>query len=213
MTAVPLRNVIVPDAELRPVAERIQIMGMPAVSPDITTITELLALPEDGMRHELLDGVHAVTPSPALVHQAMLREVMSLLVEALKGQDDLHLFSSPADVVLGPRTLVQPDVFVVRQQPGTRLRRWEDVGVPVLAVEFLSPETAVRDRGVKRRIYQQAGVPEYWIVDLDARLVERWRPEDTRPEVLNETLVWDLPVGSGRLSIDLPSLFEKVLGP
>lgn len=116
-------------------------------------------------------------------------------------------------MVLGPRTLVQPDVFVVRQQPGTRLRRWEDVGVPVLAVEFLSPGTAVRDRGVKRRIYQQAGVPEYWIVDLDARLVERWRPEDTRPEVLSETLEWDLPVGSGRLRIDLPSLFEKVLGP
>jgi Uma2 family endonuclease len=213
MTTACAWNVIMLDAELRPVAERIQIMGMPAVSPDITTIAELLALPEDGMRHELLDGVHAVTPSPALLHQAVLREVMSLLVESLKGQDDLHLFSSPADVVLGPRTLVQPDVFVVRQQPGTRLRRWEDVGVPVLAVEFLSPGTAVRDRGVKRRIYQHAGVSEYWIVDLDARLVERWRPEDTRPEVLSETLEWDLPLGAGRLHIDLPSLFEKVLGP
>ncbi len=188
-------------------------MGMPAMSSSVTTIAELLALPEDGMRHELLDGVHAVTPSPALLHQAVLREVMSLLIESLRGQEDLHLFSSPADVVLGPRTLVQPDLFVVRQQPGTRLRRWEDVGVPVLAVEFLSPGTAVRDRGAKRRIYQQAGVPEYWIVDLDARLVERWRPADTRPEVLSETLVWDLPVGSGRLRVDLPSLFEKVLGP
>lgn len=206
-------DAIVPHAELRPVAERIQIMGMPAMSSPVTTIAELLALPEDGMRHELLDGVHAVTPSPALLHQAVLREVMSLLIESLRGQEDLHLFSSPADVVLGPRTLVQPDLFVVRQQPGTRLRRWEDVGVPVLAVEFLSPGTAVRDRGVKRRIYQQAGVPEYWIVDLDARLVERWRPADTRPEVLSETLVWDLPVGSGRLRVDLPSLFEKVLGP
>jgi len=213
MTAASPQDAIVPHAELRPVAEGTHIMGMPAVSPNITTIAELLALPEDGMRHELLDGVHAVTPSPALLHQAVLREVMSLLIESLKGQEDLHLFSSPADVVLGPRTLVQPDVFVVRQQPGTRLRRWEDVGVPVLAVEFLSPGTAVRDRGAKRRIYQQAGVPEYWIVDLDARLVERWRPTDSRPEVLSEALVWDLPVGSGRLSIDLPRLFETVLGP
>lgn len=199
-------------AELPPVAEGRQIMGMPAVSHEITTIAELLALPEDGLRHELLDGVHAVTPAPALPHQAALREFMILLVEALRGQDALHVFSSPADVVLGPRTLVQPDVFVVPQAPGTRLRRWEDVGVPVLALEFLSPGTAVRDRGVKRRIYQGAGVAEYWIVDLDARLVERWRPEDTRPEVLNETLLWDFPVGAGHLTLDLPRLFERVLG-
>jgi Uma2 family endonuclease len=213
MTAACPRNVIVLDAELRPVAERIQIMGMPAVSPDITTIPELLALPEDGMRHELLDGVHAVTPSPALLHQAVLREMETAVAEVLKGQDRFQLFWSPADVVLGPRTLVQPDLFVVEQQPGQRLRSWADVGVPVLALEVLSPGTAVRDRGVKRRIYQQAGVPEYWIVDLDARLVERWRPEDTRPEVLSETLDWDLPVGTGHLRIDLPSLFDKVLGP
>ncbi len=205
-------DAIVPHAELRPVAERIQIMGMPAMSSPVTTIAELLALPEDGMRHELLDGVHAVTPSPVLLHQAVLREMEAAVAEVLKGQDRLQLFWSPADVVLGPRTLVQPDLFIVEQRPGERLRSWADVGVPVLALEVLSPGTAVRDRGVKRRIYQQAGVSEYWIVDLDARLVERWRPEDVRPEVLSETLVWDLPLGSGRLSIDLPNLFEKVLG-
>jgi Uma2 family endonuclease len=200
-------------AELHPVAEELQIMGMPAVSPEITTIAELLALPEDGMRHELLDGVHAVTPAPALLHQAVLREIMLALGEALKGQDGFLLFSSPADVVLGPRTLVQPDLFVVRQPPGQRLRSWSDVGVPVLAVEFLSPGTAVRDRGAKRRIYQRAGVAEYWIFDLDARLVERWRPEDARPEILTETLVWNLPGEAGSLSVDLPNLFARVLGP
>jgi Uma2 family endonuclease len=204
---------IVGHAELRHIPEDLQIMVMPALSPEVTTIAELLALPEDGLRHELLDGVHAVTPAPALLHQAMLRELMILLAGALKGVDGLHLFSSPADVILGPQTLVQPDVFVVRQKPGQPLRSWSDVGVPVLAVEFLSPGTAARDRGAKRLIYQQAGVAEYWIVDLDARLVERWRPEDTRPEVISETLVWDLPGEAVRLNVDLPSLFEKVLGP
>ncbi|HEY6108725.1 MAG TPA: hypothetical protein VIV56_07465, partial [Gemmatimonadales bacterium] len=57
---------IVADAELPFLAEEVEIMGMPAASPDVTTIADLLALPEDGMRHELLDGVHVVTPAPAL---------------------------------------------------------------------------------------------------------------------------------------------------
>ena len=185
-------------------------MGMPAAPPVVTTITELLALPEDGLRHELLDGVHVVTPAPALFHQAMVRELMALFTPALQGQDRFHLFASPADVVLGPRTLVQPDVFVVERQPGRPLRRWEDVGVPVLAVEILSPTTAPRDRGAKRRIYQHAGVAEYWIVDLDARLIERWRPGDTRPEIQDDRIAWqagDLP----DLTIDLTALFTRVL--
>ncbi|HSD30451.1 MAG TPA: Uma2 family endonuclease [Gemmatimonadales bacterium] len=183
---------------------------MPAASPDVTTIAELLALPEDGLRHELLDGVHVVTPAPALLHQAMVRELMALLIPALQGQDRFHLFSSPADVILGVRTLVQPDVFVVVRQPGKPLRCWEDVGVPVLAVEILSPATATRDRGAKRHIYNQAGVGEYWIVDLDARLFERWRPRDSRPEIIDERLVWK--VGEvPELLIDVTALFARVL--
>src|ERR1051325_45110 len=111
----------------------------------------------------------------------------------------------------GVLTLVQPDLFVVRKQPGQILKRWNEVGVPVLAIEFLSPGTAARDRGAKRRIYQGAGVAEYWIVDLDARLVERWRPGDARPEVVSEELVWEpLPAIAARL--DLPTLFARVLG-
>lgn len=205
----PCRNV--GHAELRFTHGEIDIMGMPAAPPDVTTIDELLALPEDGRRHELLDGVHAVTPAPSLFHQFMVRELMTVLAAGLQGQDRFHLLSSPADIVLGARTLVQPDVFVIERQPGMPLRRWEDVGVPVLAVEVLSPATATRDRGAKRRLYQRAGVAEYWIVDLDARLIERWRPGDERPEILDHRLVWQM----GELpeaTIDVPALFARALG-
>ena len=188
-------------------------MAMPTRQETITTIEELLALPEDGLRHELLDGVHVVTPAPALPHQTVLGEVGFRLRKTLEGSDQLVVLHSPADIVLGPRTLVQPDLFVVKKQPGQLLREWSDVGIPVLAVEVLSPSTAARDRGRKRRIYQEAGVTEYWIVDLDARLVERWRPGDSRPEVVNEVLVWE-PTGSiPPIQIDLPALFASVLGP
>jgi Uma2 family endonuclease len=187
-------------------------MAMPTHEAAVTTIEELLALPDDGLRHELLDGVHAVTPAPEYLHQAVLWEFLFALGKAREGQDELVVLTSPADIALSPRTLVQPDVFVIRKPPNVRLARWRDVGVPILAIEFLSPSTAARDRGTKRRIYQHAGVAEYWIVDLDARLVERWRPEDQRPEILTETLHWNPGTGVIAVGIDLPPLFRKVLG-
>jgi len=198
-------------AELPPLALDIQIMVMPALAPEITTIDALLVLPDDGMRHELLDGVHAVTPSPAYHHQVILREIEHRIVAALDEQHRYQVLWSPADIVLGPRTLVQPDLFVIDVPPGKRVRSWADVGVPVLVVEVLSPGTAARDRGTKRRIYQQAGVAEYWIIDMDARLVERWRPADDRPEVLSETLRWQPDSTASPLDIDLQALFAQIL--
>ena len=184
-------------------------MGMPAAHPPVSTIAELLALPADGLRHELLDGVHVVTPAPALLHQRAVGGVWAHLRAAVAGRDDVETFTSPADVVLGPRTLVQPDLFVVRRTPGQRLTRWADVGIPLLAVEVLSPGTAPRDRGAKRKIYQRAGVSEYWIVDLEVRLIERWRPDDRRPEIADETLAWRLTGGAGG-RLEVRRLFEEV---
>lgn len=186
-------------------------MVMPTRETAVTTIEELLALPDDGLRHELLDGVHVVTPAPELAHQATLGEFHIALGKALEGQDELQLLTSPADIVLAPRTLVQPDVFVVRKQPGQIFKKWSAVGVPVLAIEFLSRSTAARDRGAKRRIYQRAGVAEYWIVDLDARLVERWRPGDDRPEVLSADLEW-MPLPTVSVHLDLPGMFARAMG-
>ena len=68
--------------------------------------------------------------------------------------------------------------------------------------------SARADRIVKRRIYQQHEVPEYWIIDLDARLIERWRPADTRPELVSDTLVWKPSVGTAPLEIEVSSLVE-----
>jgi Uma2 family endonuclease len=185
-------------------------MGMPAPSAPqpVTTIEALLALPQDGLRHELLDGAHVVTPSPSLRHQLVLRELYDELAAAIRGAE-LELFWGPADLRLGPQTLVQPDLFLIRSAPGNRPRAWTDVDVPLLAIEILSPETAARDRGAKRRLYLEAGVEEYWIVDIDARLVERWRPGDERPEVVHGTLAWSLSPGASG-SLDLPALFEHL---
>ena len=83
----------------------------------------------------------------------------------------------------------------------------------LLVIEVTSPSTARQDRQLKRRRYQRAGVPEYWIVDLDARIVERWRPQDERPEILDEQLTWQPQPGAAPLEIDLVSLFARVCDP
>ena len=192
---------------LRRSAEGGQNMSMPALRP-VTTIDELLALPEDGQRHELLDGVHVVSPAPAYLHQKVLMRFTKALLEAVAARDDLQLLASPADIVLGPRTLVQPDLFVLRIDPANPPMTWKDVGVPLLAVEVLSPSTAPRDRGAKRRIYQRAGVAEYWVVDSDAALIERWMPGDVRPEIVDVVLTWDID-GERLLEQRVEALFSR----
>jgi Uma2 family endonuclease len=198
---------IVRHVYLRRSAEEGQTMSMPALRP-VTTIDELLALPEDGQRHELLDGVHVVTPAPAYVHQDVLMRLTALLLGAVGERPHLKLLASPADIVLGPKTLVQPDLFVLRIDPAKPPKSWKDVGVPLLAIEVLSPSTAPRDRGAKRRIYQRAGVAEYWVVDSDAALIERWMPSDVRPEIVDEVLTWDID-GEQLLEQRVEALFSR----
>ena len=171
------------------------------------------AIPDDGKRYELLDGELAVTPAPTLVHQRMIRLLVRLLEDYVEANGLGEVFASPADIEFSPQRLVQPDVLVIPLQgDGTRVGAWRDAQTLRLAVEVLSPATARRDRLTKRRIYMEEGVPEYWIVDLEARCVERWRRDDARPEVIDETLVW-LPNGMGEaLRLDLRALFARVVG-
>ena len=182
-------------------------MPMPALRP-ITTIDLLQALPEDGQCHELLDGVHAVTPSPSYSHQDLVGTLFFALRRAVEGRADLKVMTSPADIILGSRTLVQPDLFVLQIDPARPPAGWHEIGIPLLAIEVLSPSTAARDRGTKRRIYQAAGVGEYWVVDPDARIVERWTPVDHRPEILDDTLIWRQ---DGNLMFELP--LASLFGP
>lgn len=161
------------------------------VMPELARWTRLrvLALPEDGRKYELIDGELIVTPTPRVRHQEGVMELGDLEIE--------------------PGQVNQPDLFVF--PPGPRFSRWEDAPRPLLVVEVASPSTARYDRGLKRRFYQRAGVAEYWIVDLDARLVERWQPHDTRPEVLVDRLTWRPGPAGESLTIDLAAFFARVM--
>ena len=188
-------------------------MGMPALPTTGWTVDMLETLPDDdGKRYEIIDGELFVTPAPGFPHQRAVRELLMRLHSYLEGSEEAEVIFSPADVRSGARTSVQPDLFVMRRPVREGPHGWPDLETLLLAVEILSPSTARRDRTIKRRLYQSRGIPEYWIVDLDSRLIERWRPGDERPEILEETLEWRPPGFDQPLVIDLAKLFEDI-GP
>jgi Uma2 family endonuclease len=169
------------------------------------------ALPADGNRYEVLDGELFVTPAPTWDHQSIVEELFPTLKTYVEAGALGWAKISPADVEFSSRRLVQPDVFVVALQDPSP-RGWRDIKALLLTVEVLSPTTARADRHRKRVIYQSQRIPEYWIVDPDARLVERWRPDDARPEILTDTLEWAPSSDVPPLAIDLPTFFRQALG-
>jgi Uma2 family endonuclease len=184
-------------------------MAMPEVARRWTR-AEVLALPDDGNRYELVAGQLLVSPSPVPVHQRAVWFLYDRLAPYVKTNHLGITGLAPADLELESEDLVQPDLFVLRD-PGLP-KSWSDVGIPLLVVEVLSPSTARYDRVVKRPRYQLAGIPDYWIVDIDSRLFERWRPGDERPEVLTRTLAWQPDPAAPALVIDLMAYFAEVQG-
>jgi Uma2 family endonuclease len=114
---------------------------------------------------------------------------------------------SPADIELSPHTSVQPDLFVVPDEGRGEPQSWSEIRRLLLVVEGLSPSTASYDRVKKRPAYQKAGIPEYWILDIDSRLVERWTPGDSRPEVITDILEWCPKPDIDPLRIELAQVF------
>ncbi|NUO65055.1 MAG: Uma2 family endonuclease [Gemmatimonadaceae bacterium] len=160
------------------------------------------ALPDDGRRHEIIDGEHHVTPSPGRRHQLVVVELLAALHAWLRANPVGQVIVAPWDLDLADDTIVQPDIVVLPRSAGD--------GTPLLVIEVLSASTASRDRIVKRPRYQRAGIAEYWIVDAESRLVERWRPEDERPEIITATLRWHPVRATAALEIALAPIFDLV---
>ncbi len=184
-------------------------MGMPATQTH-WTVDMVHALPDDGKRHEIIDGELFVTPAPSYDHQdtafLLARQLHAYLATDRVG----HMFMAPTDVVFDAHTLVQPDLVVVPLIAGKRPHSYAEAGKPLLAIEIVSPTSARTDRVRKRELYQREGVPEYWIVDPDARVVERWRPEDSRPEILVDRITWQPERAREPMTIELAALWEEV---
>lgn len=174
-------------------------------------MADLADLPDDGKRYEVIDGELHVTPAPTLDHQDAILWLATILKPYVAAQRCGHVVISPADVTFSPASAVQPDLFVMPRTGERRPKTFGEVGRLLLAVEVLSPSTARWDRVKKRELYRRENVPQYWIIDLDARVIERSVPSDPRVEVIGEHLSWHPQGAAEALMIDVEQYFRDVL--
>jgi Uma2 family endonuclease len=182
---------------------------MVMAAPTYWTAEMVRALPEDGNRYEVVYGELLVTPAPRPWHEVIQTRLILALGRYLEREPVGVVLGSRADISWTPDTLVQPDIFVVPLGEARTLD-WTQYRSLTLVAEVLSPSSLRADRFIKRRRYQEAGVPLYWIVDGDARQVEVWTPDARFPTLERERLVWE-PAGARQpLVLELEELFRPI---
>ena len=156
---------------------------MPTTAPPLWTIDKLTyedyaVIPEDGRRHEILDGVHVVSPAPKSKHQRVVLEVAYSLRAYAKPRGLGTVYVAPFDVLLTDYDIVQPDVVFVSDERRLIVNESNCAGAPDLVAEVVSASTRRRDLVDKRKLYEAAGVREYWIVDPEIDTVQVFRLVD-----------------------------------
>jgi Uma2 family endonuclease len=164
--------------------------------------SDLLAWPDDGKRHELIDGEHIVSAAPTPRHQIVLANLFRHLDSFVRAHDLGLVLFAPVDVLLSDYDVLEPDLLYIAK-PRLAIVEERYLGkAPDLAVEVLSPSTRRIDTTAKRRVYRKFGVAEYWIVD----------PRDETVEVFRGDSEWFAP--TARLTrTDTPAHLESPLFP
>ena len=178
------------------------------------TYDDFVLFPDDGLRHEIIDGAHYLTPSPNQRHQELVLRLCLALGNFVEDRPDRgRVFLSPFDVVFSFHDIVEPDLVFVAPDQLDILTDKNIQGTPALVVEILSPSTRKRDEQIKRRLYERAGVREYWVVDPERNTVaiDRRAADGSFPRVAELTAkaldTLETPLLPG-WSLALPRLFR-----
>jgi len=132
------------------------------------TYDDFLLFPDDGKRHELIDGEHYVTPSPSRKHQAVVWNLAGIIAPYLESHPVGRAFVAPFDVIFSDFDVVEPDVLFISKARLEEVLTTKNVrGAPNLVVEIASRSTRSRDETLKRKLYQRFGVEEYWVIEPD----------------------------------------------
>jgi Uma2 family endonuclease len=179
------------------------------------TYDDFVLFPDDGKRHELIDGEHYVTPSPNIRHQQISGNLYWLIRSWLESHPVGRIFYAPLDVVFSQVDVVEPDLlYLSLERAKTVLTEQHARGTPELVVEIASRGTRKRDETIKRRLYERMGVSEYWVVDPKTDVVRVYRLNDGRfaPAAILSRAAGDVlttPLLRG-LELPLPRVFGDV---
>lgn len=142
-------------------------------APGEWTYDDFLALPDDGNRYEIIEGVLYTVNAPNIDHQYVVTQLIKKLAVFIEEHNLGEVLAAPFEVHLSKSTRpVQPDVLFIKAEnwPGAGVSFYD--GVPDLIVEVISPSSIRTDQHIKFNAYEQAGVPEYWIANPKTRSVE-----------------------------------------
>lgn len=139
------------------------------------TYADFERFPDDGLRHEIIEGEHYVTPAPSTRHQRILLMLSHLLQSYLETRHVGEILFAPFDVLLSEFNVFEPDLVYISNTRAHLLTEKNLQGSPDLAVEILSPGTRSRDMRLKREVYERTGVEEYWLIDPETDVVEVYR--------------------------------------
>jgi len=169
------------------------------------TLAEVHSLPDDGNKYELVRGELFVTPPPNIGHELISARLTRLLDPFAEAHGLGYVFH-PRAVLRFDQSEVEPDLMV-RHGPTPTAPSWDNAPTPSLVVEIHSGSTRRRDRLQKRSLYMDAGVPEYWMVDPERRVVTVVRAG--QPDaVTGSALVWSPAGTDASLAIDVATLFD-----
>lgn len=136
------------------------------------TYDDLLEMPDDGMRREVIGGELIVNPAPTPDHQRVLRSIFRLVDAHVEHTGTGETFFAPIDVLLGRFNVVQPDLVVIARNQGGVVTSRGIEGPPILVVEVISPRSSGIDHVRKMALYASAGVREYWLVDPEGQSLQ-----------------------------------------
>jgi Uma2 family endonuclease len=172
------------------------------------TYADFLLFPDDGLRHEIIDGEHYVTPSPVTRHQRIAGNLHYLLRRHLETHPVGEVFMAPFDVLLSDVDIVVPDLVYISHERAHLITSKNLQGAADLVIEIVSPSTRRRDERLKRELYERVGVEEYWVVDPERDAINVHRraggeflqpTEYARGQVLSTALLPGLTLAVDRI--------------
>jgi Uma2 family endonuclease len=144
------------------------------------TYEDYLLFPDDGQRHEIIEGEHYVSPPPVVRHQRILLRLSYLMQSHLETHPVGEILFAPVAVLLSEFNVFEPDLLYLSNERRNLLTLKNLQGAPDLVVEILSPSTRSRDERLKRDVYERTGVREYWVIDPERNIVDvyQWDSAD-----------------------------------
>ena len=145
---------------------------MAVTKPDGSwTYEDLIGLPDDGRRYEIIEGELYEMPAPGMGHALVVMNLIARFLPVVTALG-VRVFTAPVDVFLTGANPVEPDLMILLRDRLPLMSKRGIEGPPSLLVEVLGPSNPEHDRIRKRALYARGGVPEYWLVSPEAALIE-----------------------------------------